>query len=555
MTQAKLSAVASATTVDVLIVGGGSSGSALAARLSEDSSCQVMVLEAGGKNADKLTHIPLLSIALASVFKLRNWAYETVPQLGFRGRRGYQPRGKGLGGSSAVNAMVYTRGNPADYDRWEAMGNPGWGWKSLAPLFKASETNHCVGETNLRGVHGPLQVSYLPSPSSMNEAFHEACALQGIPRNPDYNGAQQFGVGSSQTTTLHGERFSASRAYLEPNLHRPNLRIETGCLVHRVLFEGKRAVGVEFEQAGMRRIVRARREVVLCAGAFGSPAVLLRSGVGPKAELDRHGIPMVHELPGVGENLQDHLSTVLIYYSDRKDAAVGFSLRGFWDNGVDVIRWFFSRKGRVTSNVSESQAFFHTEGRNEHPNIQLAMCIGMVDDHLRKPHWGHGYTLHVTLMHPESRGTVRLASIDPKADPEIDFRYLDKPADMARLKTALRKGYEIMESAPFDAYRDRLLYPLDPSSDASLESFIRDNSDTEYHPVGTCKMGPASDPMAVVDASLRVHGLEGLRVVDASIMPTISTGNTNAICVVIGERAAQIMKAKAECGHREELAA
>ncbi len=526
---------------DYVIVGGGSAGCVVASRLSEDPSVTVCLLEAGGPDKSALIHAPLGFAATASL-GIFNWGYETVPQAGLKGRRGFQPRGKVLGGSSSTNAMVYTRGNRADYDTWAALGNPGWSYDEVLPYFKRAENSECFGATEYHGTGGPLNVSWLRSPSVINEAFLKACEQVGIPRTADYNGASQQGASMAQVTQKNGERHSAAKGYLTPYLSRPNLTVITKAQACRVELEGKRAAGVEIQRGGQISLVRARREVILSGGAYGSPQLLMLSGVGPAAHLKELGIPVRHELPGVGQNLQDHLTTVLIYRTQRQDATFGFSLKGAWAVLRSIFEWRRKRTGMITTNVAESQAFFSTEGNSAAPNIQLALCVGIVDDHTRKPHLGHGYTLHVTLVRPKSRGALTLQSSSPTQAPLIDPAFLKEPEDLATLIKATQTGYDVMAAKALDAYRGPMLYPLERHNPAQIEAFLRQNSDTEYHPCGTCKMGPASDPLAVVDASLRVHGLQGLRVVDASIMPNVTSGNTNAPTIMIGEKAADLIR-------------
>ncbi|MEO7108647.1 MAG: GMC family oxidoreductase N-terminal domain-containing protein [Rhodoferax sp.] len=529
---------------DYVVVGGGSAGCVVASRLSEDPKVSVCLLEAGPTDNSVLIHCPL-GIALMAQIGKANWSYETTPQPGLNGRKGYQPRGKVMGGSSSINAMVYTRGNRNDYDGWAAQNNPGWSYADVLPLFKRAENNECFGATDIRGTGGPLNVAYLRSPSPVNGAFIQACNEKGIPTNPDYNGIQQYGVSKGQVTQINGERCSAAKAYITPHLKRPNLNVITDAHASRVLLEGKRAVGVQYLQGGSTLEVRARREVILCGGSFGSPQLLMLSGIGPAAHLKQHGIAVQHELPGVGQNLQDHITTCLIYRTPRSDASFGLSLSGGWALLKAVFEWRKKRTGILTSSVSETQGFISTEGNTAHPDIQLAMCVGIIDDHTRKQHLGHGYTLHVTLMRPKSRGSVTLASANPTDAPRIDPAFLQDPDDLARLIKGTQLGYDIMEAPALNGYRGKMLYPIERNNPAQIEQFLRNNSDTEYHPVGTCKMGPAADPMAVVDAELRVHGLQSLRVVDASIMPNLTTGNTNAPTIMIGEKAADLIKAAA----------
>ena len=524
---------------DYVIVGGGSAGCVMAGRLSSDPGLSVCLLEAGGSDNSVFIRAPL-GFAATAALGINNWNYQTVPQEGFNGRRGFQPRGKVMGGSSSVNAMVYTRGNKRDYDNWAALGNPGWSYQDVLPMFKRAENNECFGADAYRGVNGPLNVCYLRSPSSLNQAFYQACEEQGIPRTPDYNGAQQYGYAPAQVTHKGGERWNAARAYLDTR--RSNLKVFTGAHITRVLLEGKCAVGVEFIKNGQVQRVRARKEVILSAGAYGSPQILMLSGIGPAAELHKHGIEIVHELAGVGQNLQDHITTVLIYRTRRTDTTLGFSVRGAWNVIRAMIEWKNKRTGWISTNVAESQAFISTENNPEYPNIQLAFCVGIVDDHTRKPHLGHGYTLHVTLMRPKSRGTVRLNSANHADAPLIDPCFFSDEDDLNVLIKGTQLGVDIMESAGLKDHRGELMYKIKRDNKQQISEFLRAHSDTEYHPVGTCKMGPASDPMAVVDARLRVHGLENLRVVDASIMPQLITGNTNAPVMMIAEKAVELIR-------------
>ncbi len=535
----------SAQTFDYIVVGGGSAGCVVASRLSEDPAVTVCLLEAGGPDTSPFIHAPL-GFAATAPLGIFNWNYESVPQPGLGGRRGFAPRGKVLGGSSSLNAMVYTRGNPADYDRWAAQGNPGWSYAEVLPLFKQAEHNQCFGANEYRGTGGPLNVSYLRSPSPLNEAFLNACESQGLPRTPDYNGAQQWGCAPAQVTQKDGERWSAAKAYLTPHRSRPNLTIITQAHTCKVLLEGmngeQKATGVQYLHKGQTLEVHARREVVLSSGAFGSPQLLMLSGVGPAEHLRELGIPVRHALPGVGQNLQDHVTTVLIYRTPLQDTTLGFSLQGALTLLKSVFEWRSKRTGWVTTNVAESQGFLKTQPDVEAPDIQLAFCTGIVDDHTRKTHLGHGYTLHVTLMRPKSRGSLTLSSAKPTDAPRIDPAYYQHPDDLETMVRGTQMGFDIMQDTALQAHRGRMLYPLERNNRTQLEQFLRKHSDTEYHPIGTCKMGPASDPMAVVDAELRVHGLQRLRVVDASIMPDLVTGNTNAPTIMIAEKAANMIR-------------
>lgn len=533
---------------DYIVVGGGSAGCVLAGRLSEDPTVTVCLLEAGGPDTSAFIHAPL-GFAATAPLGIFNWNYESVPQAGLGGRRGFAPRGKVMGGSSSLNAMVYTRGNALDYDRWANLGNPGWSYQEVLPLFKQSENNQCFGADAYRGTGGPLNVCYLRSPSPLNQAFLDACESQGLPRTPDYNGARQWGCAPAQVTQKDGERWSAAKAYVTPHRHRPNLTVITHAHTSKVLLGGTaedgslRATGVQYLQQGQTLEVHARREVLLSAGAFGSPQLLMLSGVGPTEHLREHGIPVRHALPGVGQNLQDHVTTVLIYRTQRQQETLGFSFKGALQILKSVLEWRRQRTGWISTNVAESQAFLKTRPELEAPDIQLALCTGIVDDHTRKAHLGHGYTLHVTLMRPKSRGSLTLQSAKPTDAPRIDPAYFQHPDDMDTMVRATQMGFDILQAPALQPYRGTMLYPLERGNPEQIRQFLRDHSDTEYHPVGTCKMGPASDPTAVVDAELRVHGIQGLRVVDASIMPDLVTGNTNAPTIMIAEKAVQLLRA------------
>ena len=528
---------------DYCVIGGGAAGCVMAGRLSEDPKVTVCLIEAGGPDHSAFIHAPM-GFAATAALGLHNWNYQTVPQSGLNGRRGFQPRGKVLGGSSSVNAMVYTRGNSGDYDHWAALGNAGWSYADVLPLFKRSENSECFGASEFHGTGGPLNVSYLRSPSPINEAFMQACTEQGLPRTPDYNGASQLGCAPAQVTQKNGERWSAAKGYLTPHLARPNLTVITHAHTQRLILEGQRAVGAEFLKDQQTQQIRARREVIVCAGAFGSPQLLMLSGLGPAEHLKAHGIPVVYDLPGVGQNLHDHITTVLIYRTQRKHETFGVSLAGLGAIVRGIFEWRSKRTGAITSNVAETQGFMLADTTEPSPDIQLALCTGIVDDHTRKNHLGHGYTLHVTLVRPKSRGTVQLKSAKATDAPLIDPAFLTDPRDMATLIKATQMGYDIMQSAALEPYRGAMLYPLERNNPVQIEQFLRDHSDTEYHPCGTCKMGPASDPLAVVDASLRVHGIQNLRVVDASIMPQLVSGNTNAPTIMIAEKAVEMIKAE-----------
>jgi choline dehydrogenase-like flavoprotein len=531
---------------DYVIVGGGSAGSALAARLSEDPTITVCLLEAGPPDDSALIHCPGGLALLAKTGKKKrglNWAFQTVPQTQLNGRKGYQPRGKVLGGSSSINAMIYARGTKGDYDQWAALGNAGWSYADVLPYFKKSERNERAASgfahPELHGFDGLLNVKEHTSPTPYGASFIAAAVAAGYPATNDFNGLDQNGVGMFQVTQKAGERFSVAKAYLKPAMQRPNLTVICNAIATQILFDGKTATGVVYNTNGQ---VTATREVILCGGAFASPQLLMLSGIGDAAHLASIGIPVRHHLAGVGANLQDHLDTTLVVDTPHRKDFMGLSVQGLVRAIKGVFEWRKHRTGMWTTNFAESGGFIKSDPVLAEPDLQLHFVHGKLVDHGRATTLGHGYSIHVCVLRPASKGTLRLASPDPLAAPLIDPHFLSARADLDLLMKGFKIVKTILAQSPLkDLGGAELSDSACAQTDAQIEAYIRRNADTIYHPVGTCKMGLASDELAVVDSELRVHGLQHLRVVDASIMPTLIGGNTNAPVVMIAEKAAALI--------------
>lgn len=524
---------------DFVIIGGGSAGCVLAGRLSENPNISVCLLEAGGDGNSWLVKTPAAAV-ISIPTKLNNWALETIPQKGLNGRKGYQPRGKCLGGSSAINAMVYIRGHHSDYDHWAALGNTGWSYQEVLPYFIKSEHNERI-RNQYHGQHGPLNVGELRSDNPYQKTFVEAAQQVGYPLNDDFNGAEQEGLGVYQVTQKNGERWSAARGYLLPYLgKRPNLHVITQAMVARVVIENGRAVGVEYKHKGQTTIINAKKEVLLSAGAFQSPQVLMLSGIGPRQELEKHGISVVKDLVGVGENLHDHPDFIFAYKTKQIDGTFGVSVGGSLDLVKQIGRYRKERRGLITTNYAECGGFLKSRPELDKPNLQLHFVIAVVDNHARTMHTGHGISCHVCLLNPRARGSVKLSGKNVDDPLLIDFKFLEDEQDLQDMVDGYKVTQKLMNAPALNEKIKEDMFTANVKSDDEIREVLRQRVDTVYHPVGSCKMGV--DEMAVVDPELKVYGIDGLRVIDASIMPTVVNGNTNAPAIMIAEKAVDMIR-------------
>ena len=538
-------------TYDYIIVGAGSAGCVMAHRLTEDPDCRVLLLEAGPRDWNPFIHMPA-GLAQLVKFKSVNWGYETEPEPNLNNRRLYWPRGKVLGGSSSINAMCYIRGHASDYDDWRDLGNPGWGFADVLPYFRRSEDQQ-RGASEFHGEGGPLGVADLGHVNDLSPVFIQAAEQAEYFRNVDFNGPVQRGFGLYQVTQRDGRRCSTARGYLKPVRSRPNLTVRTGALTKKIQLHGNQANGIVYRRNGRIRYARAEREILLCGGAINSPQLLMLSGIGPAAMLEQAGVKVALDRPGVGRNLQDHLDVMTltrcllpVTYDHLNELMVG-------------LRYYLYHEGIGTSNIAEAGGFV-ASGRSARPrpDIQFHFVPALLDDHGRNRLPGDGYTLHACNLRPESRGHIALKNDDPRTAPAIHANYLSEAEDVEMMLECVRVSREILAQPAFRPFRAHEIHPGGDVTDRSgLLEFIRNKAESIYHPVGTCRMG--SDADAIVDPELKVNGIDGLRVIDASIMPTLIGGNTNAPTIMIAEKAADMIRGlpalKDDTGAAEEASA
>ncbi len=527
---------------DFIVIGGGPGGCVTTSRLTENSNVSVVMLEAGPDRRGFLAdNLAVGTLALTPRKSSNNWAFDSVPDPGLNNRRDYHPIGRGLGGGTSINTLVYMRGHRADYDEWATLGNPGWGYTDVLPYFKKLENNQNFRD-EYHGNDGPMWVENLRTDSPYHDVIKRACSEAGWPYNPDFNGAAQDGYNTVQVMTKNGERWHTGKGYIHPYLgRRPNLHLMCDTHCTRVLFDGKRAVGAEVLQGGQRRVLRARREVIVCGGGVLSAKLLLLSGVGPGAELQAMGIPVIHDSPAVGRHLADHIDAVLGYHIPGDPNLLGISPTGALAAWRAWRRWKKERRGMLATNFAEVSVFMRMDPDSPRPEIQSEFVIALAMDHGRQIYFKHGISIHVLHLNPKSTGTVKLASTDPLTDPLIDFRYFSHPDDLPILVKGIKRTAEIMRTPTFSKLVKRDLITAHCQTDEDWAQFARSQAGTNYHPVSSCRMGPTPADN-VVDARLRVHGMQGLRVVDSSIMPRICRGNTMAPSIMIGEKGADMIK-------------
>ncbi|HET9108336.1 MAG TPA: choline dehydrogenase [Steroidobacteraceae bacterium] len=528
-------------TFDYVIVGAGSAGCVLADRLTESGEHSVLLLEYGGSDRSPLIQMPA-ALSIPMNMPRYNWFFHTEPEPNLGGRSLHTPRGKVLGGSSSINGLVYVRGNPLDFELWASEGAQGWAYRDVLPYFKRTE-RHEGGGDEYRGGEGKVDTRYGPLDNPLNHVWLEAGRQAGYPYTKDMNGFQQEGVGRMDMTVGRGRRCSAANAYLRPAMRRRNLAVRTRSLALRVLFEGRRAVGVAYRRGNEEHVARVRREVIVSAGPIQSPKLLKLSGVGPARELSGHGIPVINDLPGVGENLQDHLE---FYFQMACTQPVTlYRYTSTFSRAMIGVRWLLTKGGLGASNQFEAGGFIRSRAGVRYPNIQyhfLPMAVSYDGSSLAQE---HGFQAHVGPMRSQSRGWVRLASADPDEKPKVFFNYMSRPEDWEEMRACVRLTREIFAQPAFAPYRGREIQPGSAvQSDEQIDEFIRGHVESAYHPSCSCRMGSSDDPRAVVDPQARVRGLEGLRVVDSSIMPSITTGNLNAPTLMLAEKAADHIRGR-----------